>query len=81
MNISLPIGQIRKEKADGKEELRRPEERRVGETERKRKEAEERRKTGSVFVIKATSCARKELLKEQLLFITVLAFYCLRQCL
>jgi hypothetical protein len=47
------------------------------ETERKRKDAEERRKTGSVFVIKATSSAGNVLVngwcsKEEL-FLTVLS--------
>ncbi len=55
------------------------------ETERKRKDAEERRKTGSVFVIKATSSAGNELVNaccsKEKLFITVLSLTLYSGCL
>ena len=57
-----------------------PAERRKGETERKRKEAaaEEQRKGGNVFVIKATSSAKRETanvgITVSTIFFTVLLF-------
>ncbi len=86
-NISQPIATltVTNKKAEEREEIRRPEERRMEETERKRKDAEERRKTGSVFVIKATSSAGNELAsawcsKEEL-FLTVLSLTLYSRCL